>query len=155
MGLISNLLGSNNSLSRIRKLKPKGEWGALLVSKKGEEVISLHGGIEIPKGIWLLFLYHLETLPDHRIIFSDVSCLWLNVLEPIELKGYSNMFRPVPDGIEKYLLKDENYPEWENAFKEIDRYFSKDEGWRYQWSWRSERVNNFMLGNCRNWISYN
>ncbi len=155
MSLLGKLFGNTNSLSRIRKLKAKGEWGGLLVSKNGEEVVELHGGVIIPNGNWLLFLFHLETMQDGRIIFSDSSCVWLNLLESFELKAYSNMFYPVPNGIEKYLTNDGSYPDWEKAFQSIDHYFSNDKDWQYQWSGKSERINNLLLGKLSNWISYN
>ena len=142
-----------NLRSRISKLKTIGEWGGLLASKLGDNVIYLYGGKEIPAGEWLYFLYHLETQPDNRIIFSDTACFWLKVSNSFELSGSGNMYHPIPKEIERCFIQDESYAEWKKAFQAIDDYFYKDDGWKYQWSWKTNRVKQFMAGECSDWVS--
>jgi hypothetical protein len=162
MGLLNRLFGKKQEAAggfqsdvsrRISRLKTMEEWGGLLASKQGDTVIYLHGGKEIPAGEWLYFLYHLETQPDHRIIFSDTACFWLRIPRPFALGGPGNMYYPIPKEIKDFIIQDGSYAEWNNAFHAIDDYFSRDDGWKYQWSWRTNRVKHFMSGECSAWVS--
>ena len=140
--------------TRISKIETiASEWGGLIASQIGDTVIYLHGGREIPAGKWLYFLYHLETTADRRIFFSDTACFWLHAQTPFKLQGMGNMYHPLPEGIQRIMTQDGNYAEWRKAFQAIDDYFSRDSGWRYQWSWKSERVEHFMAGKCSDWVS--
>lgn len=163
MDFLRNLFGKKQEAAggfqpdasrRISTLKTMGEWGGLLASKQGNTVIYLYGGIEIPAGEWLYFLYHLETQPDHRIIFSDTACFWLKIPTPFDLsEPGGNMYHPIPKEIKDFIIQDGSYAEWNNAFHAIDDYFSKDQGWKNQWSWRTNRVKHFMSGECSDWVS--
>ncbi len=130
-----------------------GEWGGILVSRPGDTIIYLHGGLQVPVGEWLYFLYHLETLPDRRVVFSDAACFWLTASAPFALSGYGNMYYPVPPGIDELIGRDQNHAEWAAAFRAVDNYFSTRVGWKNQWSWRTARVKRFMSAECSDWVS--
>jgi hypothetical protein len=63
------------------------------------------------------------------------------------------MYYPIPKEIKDFIIQDGSYAEWNNAFHAIDDYFSRDDGWKYQWSWRTNRVKHFMSGECSAWVS--
>jgi hypothetical protein len=139
------------------KIISPDRWIGLVVSKHGDFIREVYGSMpEITVGKWLYFAFDIETQPDRRIIFSDIACFWLNATKPIKIKTMGNMFRPIPEDIEHFLIKDENYSEWRKAFQAVDEYFAASEisrGWRNQWSWRTDRVKHFMNGQISNWIS--
>ena len=154
MGFLSKLFGKQSTgLRRLSLLAPIGEWGCFLTSKQGDKIIRLYGGVEIPAGEWLCFLYHLETQPDHRIIFSDAACVWLNVPKPVTLSGPGNMFYPIPKEIKGFIVEDGARAEWSNAPRALDLYLSKDDGLKFQWSWRTDRVKRIASGECTDWVS--
>jgi len=111
--------------------------------------------VTVPVGEWLYLLHHLETLPDGRIIFADAACFWIQTAAPFAIRSLGgNMFRPVPDGTNDLVIGDGSYADWGKAFAAIDAYFSNnDSGWRYQWSWRTDRVKALMLGRYSDWIT--
>jgi hypothetical protein len=142
---------------RIAEMKMINEqWIGIAASKKGDAVIELYGSKKIPVGEWLYFAFQIKTQPDHRLIFSDSACFWLNIPDIFTIKDGSNMFRPIPEEIDPFIIQDGNYTEWKNAFQAVDDYFSNSEvryGWRNQWSWKTGRVKQFMAGQCLDWIS--
>lgn len=152
-----NLFGSKKS-PRISKMSAiNREWIGLIVSKEGDKINELNGGSrkgsEVPIGNWIYFAFHIETLPDHRLIFANGACFWLSVSSPFTVdKKENSMFMPIPKGIDRFIVKDENYAEWEKAFKAIDDYFPKED-WKYQWSWRTDKVKQLMKGQLSDWIT--
>jgi hypothetical protein len=148
-----DFLPKSQKNTRISKMNLLGEWGGILSSQNGNEVIYLAGNKEIPCGQWLYFLYHLETLPDKRITFSHAACFWLNVTKPFFIEGHGNMLYPLPRNIDKLFVKDKNYLDWKDSFNAIDSYFKNDQGWKYQWSWKTDGIKNLIGGLCPGWIS--
>jgi hypothetical protein len=154
MGFLSKLFGKQPAgLRRLSSLEAVREWGCYLVSRQGDKIIHLYGGVEVPAGEWLCFLYHLETQPDHRIIFSDAACVWLNVASPVKLSGFSNMFYPIPKEIKGFIVEDGARADWNDALRAIDLHLSQDEGLRFKWSWRTDRVRRLVSGDYSDWAT--
>ena len=128
-----------------------GEWMGILASRDGAVAEFLYGDTDVPAGEWLYFLYHDQALPDGRHICSDTACFW--VLVSTAFRNQSHTHSPIPEEMRAFIIQDGSYAEWKDAFSAIDELFSNEESYKYQWSWRTERVKRFMTGECPDWVS--
>jgi hypothetical protein len=73
------------------------------------------------------------------------NAFWLKIDKDHKSAPQGNTFYPISKDFEPYIVADGTYNAWKNAFKSIDDWFSAQpaDGWRNQWSWRTDRVKKF------------